>query len=82
MAEFKLKRRQLETFNLDIDGKIYEIPLAEGLTPEEASPLDTAEGTRAFFNSYLPGDVVKTLTVADYNDITNAWVKASNKAGE
>lgn len=82
MAKFVLKRREPETFDLEIDGETYRIPLAEYLTPAVNDSLNTAEGTRAFFNGYLPEEITKSLTVAEYNDITKAWVKASKKAGE
>lgn len=82
MAKFVLQRRKIETFDLEIDGEVYKIPLAEYLTPDVNATLATGEGTRAFFAGYLPDEISKTLTVADYNDITHAWVEASKQTGE
>ena len=82
MKEFTLKPREAETLRLTIGEESYQIPLAGFLTPEEAVPLDTQEGTIAFFKKYIPEEVSKNLRIDDYNAITNAWIDASKKPGE
>lgn len=81
MAEFTLKRKPVKTLKVNIGEESFHIPLSMCLTPEELAPLDTAEGTRDFFRKYLSEEVKKVLTIEDYNEITRAWVAASNKAG-
>ena len=81
MAEFTLKRKPAKTLKVNIGDESFQIPLSMCLTPEELVPLGTAEGTRDFFRKYLSDDVIKILTIEDYNEITRAWVEASNKAG-
>ena len=85
MADFVLKRSRVKTWALDIDGQTYNIPLAISLTPEKNNQLETAEGTQAFFKEYIPKEVADTLTIEDFNAITEAWVRASGgpkKVGE
>jgi hypothetical protein len=81
MAEFTLKRKPVKTLKVNIGDESFHIPLSMCLTPEELAPLGTAEGTRDFFRKYLSEDVKKILTIEDYNEITRAWIDASNKAG-
>lgn len=79
MAEFTLRRKEAETLKLNIGEESFFIPLAGSLTPDEAAPLDTPEGTRAFFQKYLTEDLCASLTLDDYEAITKAWVDASKK---
>lgn len=82
MAEFTLKKREAKVLKVNIGDESFDIPLAGSLTPEEAAPLDTQAGTIAFFQKYLSKKVIKMLVIDDYNEITNAWVKASGEAGK
>jgi hypothetical protein len=77
MSEFILQRTKPKMWSLTIDDQTFEVPLGGSLTPKEAAPLDTAEGTRAFFQKYIPKKIADTLTIDDYNAITNAWIRAS-----
>lgn len=79
MQEFTLKPKEADTLRLNIGDESFQIPLAGSLTPEEAATLDTAEGTRAFFQKYLPKKITKALTINDYNEITKAWLEATKK---
>ena len=79
MAEFTLKPREVETLKLNIGEESFQIPLAGSLTPEEAAPLDTTEGTIAFFQKHLSKDIIAMLKIDDYNAITKAWLDASKK---
>lgn len=79
MAEFTLKPREVNTLKLNIGEESFQIPLAGSLTPEEAAPLDTREGTIAFFQKHLSKKIVKVLTIDDYNAITAAWLDASRE---
>ena len=81
MAEFTLKRKEANTMRLNIGDESFQIPLAGSLTPEEAIPLDTQAGTIAFFQKSISGDIQKTLTIDEYNEISKAWIAASKAAG-
>ena len=80
MAEFTLKQRPAKVLKVNIMDETFSIPLAGSLTPQEAAPLDTQEGTIAFFQNYLSDEVKQVLVIDDYNEITKAWVKASKEA--
>lgn len=82
MAEFTLKPREADTLQLHIGDETFHIPLGGCLTPEEAAPLDTQAGTIAFFQKYLSEDLKKVLTINDYNEITKAWIKESQRASK
>lgn len=82
MAEFTLRRKEAETLKLNIGEESFFIPLAGSLTPDEAAPLDTPEGTRAFFQKYLSEELRDSLTLNDYEAITKAWVDASKKSAK
>lgn len=82
MDEFTLKRKEANTLKLNIGDCSVHIPLAGSITPAKAKELETSEGTRAFFAGYLPEEVAESLTVDEWNAITNAWVKASGGRGK
>lgn len=80
MQEFTLTPKEADTLRLNIGDESFQIPLAGSLTPDEAAPLDTVNGTIAFFQKYLSKKAIKQLTINDYNAITRAWMDASQKA--
>ena len=80
MAEFTLKQRPAKVLKVNIMDETFSIPLAGSLTPQEAAPLDTQEGTIAFFQKYLSDEVKKILVIDDYNELTREWIKASKEA--
>lgn len=82
MAEYTLNKRPTKVLKLNIGDETFSIPLAGSLTPEEAAPLDTREGTIAFFQKYLSKKVIKMLVIDDYNEITQAWIKASGEGNQ
>lgn len=82
MAEFTLKKKETKVLKVNIGDETFSIPLAGSLTPQEAAPLDTREGTLAFIQKYLSDEVKQILVLDDYNEITQAWIKASNKSGK
>ena len=82
MAEFTLKKRPPKVLKVNIGDETFSIPLGGSLTPEEAAPLDTREGTIEFIQRYLSDEVKAVLVIDDYNEITKAWIKASKEAGQ
>lgn len=80
MAEFTLKPREEETLKLTIGDESFQIPLGNSLNPEYLASLDTKEKTIEFFNQYIPKKIAKTLRYIDYDDITQAWLDATQKS--
>lgn len=79
--EITLKKPEIETLRVNIGKETVEIPLGPSLTLDEWASLNTFEGTVTFYNKYIPEKVAKTLTFAEYNQITEAWQEATKKAG-
>lgn len=77
--EITLKRPEIETLRVNIGSDVVEIPLGASLTLEEYANLNTFEGTIKFYNKYIPESVAKNLTFNEYNQITKAWVEATQK---
>ena len=82
MEEFTLSKKPTKVLKVNIEDESFDIPLAGSLTPEEAAPLDTQAGTIAFFQKYMSKKAIAKLVIDDYNEITAAWVKASNQKGK
>lgn len=83
MAKFVLEDSpNVNVLEVVIGDGSYNVPLAEGLTFKEAAALDTAEGTRMFFQKHIPKKVLDSLTIGQYNSIVEAWRNESSKTGE
>ena len=82
MYEFTLKKRDDDTIKFNIGEKSYQVPLAMGLTPAEATKIDSIDGAVEFFNSYIDKEVTEKLTLRDYRDMLNIWREASKKSAE
>jgi hypothetical protein len=78
--EITLKKPEVETLRVNIGDTSVEIPLGSSLTLEDYADLNTFEGTVRFYNRYIPKNIAKTLTFAEYNQITQAWTEATKKA--
>ena len=72
----------VETLRVEIGKKSYDIPLAGSMTRAQLKKYDlnTADGTAAFLESYIPADVLDELTMNEYNSIVRTWVDASQEA--
>lgn len=83
MARFVLEESpDVKVLEVVIGEGTYNVPLAEGLTFKEAAALDTAEGTRMFFQKHIPKKVLDGLTIGQYNSIVEAWKNESGNTGE
>ena len=83
MAKFVLDNSpDTKVLEVVIGEQSYNVPLAEGLTFKEAAALDTAEGTRLFFQKHIPKKVLDGLTIGQYNSIVQAWRDESSQTGE
>lgn len=83
MAKFVLDNSpDIKVLEVVIGEQSYNVPLAEGLTFKEAAALDTAEGTRLFFQKHIPKKILDGLTIGQYNSIVQAWKDESSQTGE
>ena len=80
--EITLKKPEVETLRVNIGDEAIEIPLGMSLTVDEFASLGSFEGTVKFYNKFIPEKIAKTLTFAEYNQITEAWREATRKAGK
>ncbi len=81
MGKFVLEQEvNTKVLEVVIGDKSYNVPLMGSLTFDEASTLESAEGTRAFMQKYIPVKVLKPLTIDQYNSIVEAWKKESGVA--
>lgn len=80
MAEFTLRPKEEETLRLNIGDASYQVPLGGSLTRKELAGLETQEGTYAFFQKYIPTEVLEDLAVTDYNQIVAVWLDETAKA--
>lgn len=78
--EITLKKPKIETLKVNIGDASVEIPLGSALTVDEYKQIGTFEGTIKFYSKYIPKEIAKNLTFAEYNQITEAWVEATRKA--
>lgn len=78
MGKFVLEQEPTtKVLEVVIGEKSYNVPLMGSLTFDEASGLESAEGTRAFMQKYIPLKVLRPLTIDQYNSIVEAWKKES-----
>lgn len=82
MYEFTLKKREEDTIRFNIGEKSYQVPLATGMTLDEASKMETTEGAIEFFKSYIGEEAAAALTLGNYRDMLNVWREASKKSAE
>ena len=73
MAKFVLEETPTKVLEVVIGEESYNIPLVSALTFKEAASLESAEGTRAFIEKYIPKKVLDPLTIGQYNSIVEAW---------
>lgn len=78
--EITLKKPKIETLRVNIGDASVEIPLGSALTVDEYKQIGTFEGTIKFYSKYIPKEIAKNLTFAEYNQITEAWVEATRNA--
>ena len=74
------ERPKKEMFELELDDKVFKIPLGSDILYDDLTRLNDTQGQREFFARYIDEDVIKTLTVQDIADIMTAWSEATTKA--
>lgn len=76
----KLERNKREVLEVDIDGKIYTIPLGTELKRKELAGMKKEENVVKFFEEHLGKDIMDDLTVGELKQIITAWSEATTKA--
>lgn len=76
----KLERNKREVLEIDIEGKIFKIPLGTELKRKELAKLSSEDEVMKFFEGYLGKDLMDDLTVGELKTIINAWSEATQKA--
>lgn len=90
MPKYQLTKRDAAYLTIEINGKEYNIPLANSLKVKEVKKLlayaDLEQDKQvdfliAFLGSYIDTDVVENMTVGDMFEIFSLWSKANQEAG-
>lgn len=76
----KLERNKREVLEVEIEGKIYKIPLGTELKRKELAGMKKEENVMKFFEKYLGKELMDDLTVGELKQIINAWSEATQKA--
>jgi hypothetical protein len=80
MAEITLgKKDTVETLKVNIGGESYSVPLAGSLTISEMRKFIKDEDGFAFFEKYIPKKQIESLTMDEFQALSDAWKKASAK---
>lgn len=81
MAEVNLdKSKFVETLEVTIEGKKYNIPLGGSVPYGKIKKIKTDDDLINFFKEYIPEDVFETLLVKEVRTISNAWGEATKEA--
>lgn len=80
MIEYTLKEREDDTIKFNIGEKSFQIPLAMGLTVDEAGMMESTETAIEFFKKYIDEETASTLTLRQYRDMLMIWQQASRKS--
>lgn len=80
MPELKLHREIVETLDVDIDGKIYRIPLGSSMKRKELEKLKDQKKALELFEGVFGKELWDDFTVSEQSQIMNAWSKATQEA--
>ena len=76
----KLERNKKEVLEVEIEGKIYKVPLGTELKRKELAGMKKEENVMKFFEEHLGKDLMDDLTVGELKQIITAWSDATQKA--
>ena len=75
----KIERNKIKVLEVEIEDKIYKIPLGTSLKRQELEKLsDEAEGQK-FFEKHLGKELWNDLTVGEQRQISQAWSDATQE---
>jgi hypothetical protein len=90
MPKYSLTKKDKAYLTIEIEGKNYDIPLANTLTVKEARNLikldkksedEQVDFIFGFFSKYLGEDVVENLVLGDLYELFTLWGKANAEVG-
>ncbi len=79
MKEITLNNNELKVLKVNIGKESYNVPLLGSLSTKEARAFttgDTADGFE-FFGKYIPQEVLDSMTMDDFQALSEAWKEAS-----
>jgi len=80
MPKLVLDNKEVEVLEVEIEDKIYKIPLGTELTRKELAALSDEEKTMKFFEKHLGKDVMDKLKYGQISKIIHAWNDATEEA--
>lgn len=69
-----------DLLELNIGNETFNIPLATGMTLEEAYTMNTMDGAIGFFKKYIRKEVADALTLGKWQELLVVWMNASQNA--
>lgn len=90
MPKYSLSKKDKSYLTLEIEGKNYNIPLANTLKVKELRKLlklqsktqeDQLDFLIEFFGKYMGEDVIDDMTIPDLHELFEIWGKANEEAG-
>ena len=90
MPKYSLTKRDKSYLTVEIEGKDYNIPLANALKLKEVRKLlklgkkseeDQLDFLIDFFGNYLGEGVIDEMTLPDIQELFTLWGKANEEAG-
>lgn len=88
MPNYSLTKPEAAYLNIEIDKKVYQVPLGRTLKVKElrklmkVTKLDSEEQfdfMLEFFGKYIPEEVIDELTQAELLQLFNLWTKANEE---
>ena len=75
----KLDRNTVKVLEVEIEGKIYKIPLGTSLKRKELEKLSNDAEAQKFFETHLGKELWNDLTVGEQRQISQAWSEATQE---
>lgn len=79
MPELKLERKKVKVLKVDIEGKIYSVPLGTSLKRKELSELTTESAIMGFFEKHIGKEQMDDLSYGEIKQIVDAWTKETQE---
>lgn len=90
MPKYSLTKKDKSYLTIEIEGKVYNIPLANALKLKEVRKLiklgkkseeEQLDFLLEFFGKYLGDEVIDEMTIPDVQELFTLWGKANEEAG-
>lgn len=80
MPSLKIDTKTIKTLDVEIEEKVYAVPLGTELLPEELAKLNDDAASKKFFEDHIGKDVWNKLTVGNQRIIAQTWADETKKA--